>query len=450
MKKKIYLLFTFISIVFLIFSIYLQSTYYSFSSKNVKNNIEYLSSNKLEGRLPGSKSNEEVAMEIKKEFIDFGLKPLDNSYVQEYKVQCPIYTGDSCSLKIMDKESVIKEFKLGTDYKEDMLNFKSSTATFTNADKISIFPKAILIEQGDKKYIFYVTFEKNFPFRSSFIYDSSFEFALQINTNTFNEILTSLRKGYTIDVNLPYKVEEKTVYNIVGKIEGSNNSLKPLIISAHFDHLGKDSLGNVYCGALDNGSGTSFLLELARNYSSLMKPKRDIIFVALNCEEFGLLGSEYFASKYASKYEGAVAINFDMVGIDNLPITFIDGKENVDKPSKLLSILQSVCLDNNFKYEVKNQNSSDHASFINNGFNSVTIAHSELTNIHTPRDTAEKISTNAIDNMYTLINDYIIEYAYSDTTLILYSKLTLTFFTISSASLLIFYFISIRNYKDKV
>lgn len=449
MKKKIYLLFTFISIAILIFSIYLQSTYYSFSSKNVKNNIEYLSSNKLEGRLPGSKSNKEVAMEIKKEFIDYGLKPLDNSYVQEFKVKCPVYTGDNCCLKIMDKESIIKEFKVGTDYKEDMLNFKSSTATITNADKISIFPKAILIEQGDKKYIFYVTFEKNFPFRSSFIYDSSFEFAIQINTDTFNEILNSLRKGYTLNVSLPYKIEEKTVCNIVGKIEGSNDSLKPLIISAHFDHLGKDSLGNIYSGALDNGSGTSLLLELARNYSSLKTPKRDIIFVALNCEEFGLLGSEEFASKYASKYKDSVAINFDMVGIDNLPITFIDGKDNIDKPSELLSVLESMCLDNNFKYEVKNQNSSDHASFINHGFNSVTITHSELANIHTPQDTSEKISTNALDDIYTLINDYIMDYAYSDTTTILYSKLTLTFFTISSASLLIFYFISIRNSKKK-
>lgn len=445
MKKKIYYFFTILSLCCLIFTIYLRSNYYSFNSKNVKNNIEYLSSNKFKGRLTGSDSNNAVAKEIMKEFISYGLEPLDNSYLEKFTVNTPVFTGGECSIKIMDNGNIIKELKPGTDFKEDMLNFKSSSAEITKNDKISIFPKSILIEQGNKKYIFYVTFDKEFPFRSSFIYECPFEFAIEINTDTFNELLSSIRNGYTININLPYEVQKKTTCNVVGKIEGTNDSLSPLIITAHFDHVGVDSLGNVYSGALDNASGSAFLLELAHTFSTLKTPTRDIIFVALTGEEFGLLGSEYFANKYASQFKGATVINYDMVGIDDLPITFIDGKNNINTTSKLLSNLQSICIDNDFQYLTNNQDSSDHASFINNGYSSVTISHSDLSNIHTPRDTAEKISTNALDDIYTLSYEYIFEYAYSDTVYILYSKWTILFFTISTSALIIFYFIHVKK-----
>ena len=72
-------------------------------------------------------------------------------------------------------------------------------------------------------------------------------------------------------------------------LKETDKSLSPLIITAHFDHLGTRWLGNKYGGALDNASGTSFILNYKEAFPPYAKPERDIIFVALNAEEFGLL-----------------------------------------------------------------------------------------------------------------------------------------------------------------
>jgi Zn-dependent M28 family amino/carboxypeptidase len=70
---------------------------------------------------------------------------------------------------------------------------------------------------------------------------------------------------------------------------------------------------NVCHGALDNASGTSALLEIARVYASLPRPpRRSILFVFVTGEEMGLLGSDYFAHFPAVPLKSIVAnMNID-------------------------------------------------------------------------------------------------------------------------------------------
>ena len=447
MKKIIYYFFTLISICSLVACLFLRENYYEFNSYNVKNNIEYLSSDKFAGRLAGTENNEMLAEELKDTFKEYNLIPLSSDYLESFNLKCPIYTGEKCSLKMYNGSTLIRDFKLGQDFKEDLINFKTTSLTFSKTDKIEILPKSIYIHKDSKNYIFYVTYDKDFPFRSSFIYDSDVDFAIQINTNTFNDILNGLRDGNTLDVNLPYTTLDKTVYNVVGKLEGSDKDLPPLILTAHFDHLGVDSLGTIYPGALDNSSGTAFLLELARTFSPLKMPKRDIIFVALNGEECGLRGSEAFAEKYKDKLKGAEIINFDMVGAKDYPITFMNGVSDETVSSELLDSLSYICASNDLPYNITYNNSSDHASFVNEGFNSLTITHNDLTKIHTPYDTASNISTSSIDEVYTLVDSKINDYAYYDITLLMYNKNTLLFFSLTTFGL-IFFAIRLRFLKD--
>jgi Zn-dependent M28 family amino/carboxypeptidase len=107
--------------------------------------------------------------------------------------------------------------------------------------------------------------------------------------------------------------------NIVGKIEGSDNTLKKeyVIHTAHLDHvgIGKPVEGDsIYNGAHDNASGVASLLEIARLYQSLeRKPKRSILFVRVTAEEMGLLGSDYFTTYPTVPIESIVAnVNTDM------------------------------------------------------------------------------------------------------------------------------------------
>jgi Zn-dependent M28 family amino/carboxypeptidase len=90
--------------------------------------------------------------------------------------------------------------------------------------------------------------------------------------------------------------------NIVAKLEGSDPALKDeyVVYTAHWDHLGKDEKARgdqVYNGALDNASGTSALIEIAKALTKLpAKPKRSILFLSVTAEEKGLLGAKYYAT----------------------------------------------------------------------------------------------------------------------------------------------------------
>jgi Zn-dependent M28 family amino/carboxypeptidase len=92
------------------------------------------------------------------------------------------------------------------------------------------------------------------------------------------------------------KVESE---NIVGLLPGSDPKLKNeyVVLSAHLDHLGitppvnGDSVNN---GALDNASGVSTTLEVARLFGG-KAARRSVLFLIDTAEEKGLIGAEYFA-----------------------------------------------------------------------------------------------------------------------------------------------------------
>jgi Zn-dependent M28 family amino/carboxypeptidase len=89
--------------------------------------------------------------------------------------------------------------------------------------------------------------------------------------------------------------------NVLGKLEGSDPKLgdEYVIYTAHWDHLGIGAPvkgDKIYNGALDNASGVSQLLELARGFTQVEpKPKRSILFLMVTAEEQGLLGSQYYS-----------------------------------------------------------------------------------------------------------------------------------------------------------
>ena len=85
--------------------------------------------------------------------------------------------------------------------------------------------------------------------------------------------------------------------NVLGYIEGTDLKEELLIITAHYDHLGKhDSL--IFNGADDDGSGTVAALEIAEAFMLAKKegkgPRRSVLIMPVSGEEKGLLGSKYY------------------------------------------------------------------------------------------------------------------------------------------------------------
>ncbi|HEY3927739.1 MAG TPA: M28 family metallopeptidase [Candidatus Koribacter sp.] len=107
--------------------------------------------------------------------------------------------------------------------------------------------------------------------------------------------------------------------NVVAKLEGADPNLKDeyVVLSAHIDHLGEGEAVNgdkIFNGAMDNGAGSSMLLDLARSLKEHPeKLKRSLLFVWVTGEEKGLLGSRYFALHPTVPAQEMVAdINTDM------------------------------------------------------------------------------------------------------------------------------------------
>jgi len=115
----------------------------------------------------------------------------------------------------------------------------------------------------------------------------------------------------------------KPAYNIVGLIEGSEESFKDeyIVIGAHYDHIGvvpselegADTIAN---GANDNASGTSTVLELARYFGNVRNNRRSLLFVLFSAEEKGLLGARHLAEKLkAQNIDLYTMLNFEMTGV---------------------------------------------------------------------------------------------------------------------------------------
>jgi Zn-dependent M28 family amino/carboxypeptidase len=107
--------------------------------------------------------------------------------------------------------------------------------------------------------------------------------------------------------------------NIVARLAGTDPKLKEelVVLSAHLDHvgLGEPIRGDrTYNGAMDDGSGSALVLDLAAELSHHpIALKRSLLFLLVTGEEKGLLGSKYFAQHPTVRAGSLVAdINVDM------------------------------------------------------------------------------------------------------------------------------------------
>lgn len=124
-----------------------------------------------------------------------------------------------------------------------------------------------------------------------------------------------------------FTLSEQTFHsqNVIAFIEGSDPILRKevIILSAHYDHLGKDTTLNgdqIFNGAADDGSGTIALLLIAKGFATAVKngvkPKRSILFLHTGSEERGVRGSYHYVNDAPAWPidQTAAVINMDGVG----------------------------------------------------------------------------------------------------------------------------------------
>jgi len=138
--------------------------------------------------------------------------------------------------------------------------------------------------------------------------------------------------------------------NLVAKLPGSDPALKEeyVVLSAHLDHIGIGEPINgdrIYNGAMDNGSGSALLLDMAASFKkNPEKLRRSILLVLVTGEEKGLLGSKYFAAHPTVAPKSIVAdVNVDMfLPIVPLKLLTVLGLDESDLGDRARGIAQSL------------------------------------------------------------------------------------------------------------
>ena len=110
------------------------------------------------------------------------------------------------------------------------------------------------------------------------------------------------------------RTERVTDYNVVGVLPGSNAESAPVMLTAHYDHLGVrggSGADSIFNGFSDNAAGVAMLLAIARS-AKAAPPPRPLVFLFTAAEEVGLLGSIHFANTHPALVARAHAlVNLD-------------------------------------------------------------------------------------------------------------------------------------------
>jgi Zn-dependent M28 family amino/carboxypeptidase len=148
--------------------------------------------------------------------------------------------------------------------------------------------------------------------------------------------------GVTTSIGMDVSLSRATSANVLGLLRGSDPELRDevVIYTAHHDHLGIGTPNNdgdvIYNGAMDNASGVSQVMAIAKAFNALPEaPRRSVLFALVGAEEQGLLGSMYYADNPTFP-PGKIAANVNYDG-GNIwghthDVTFIGlGKSTIDE-----------------------------------------------------------------------------------------------------------------------
>jgi hypothetical protein len=240
--------------------------------------------------------------------------------------------------------------------------------------------------------------------------------ARTIMGDEFEKAKAGLLEPKIFPANIRVSINKETLMlqstDVLGYLEGSDLKDQLLVISAHYDHLGrKDSV--IYFGADDDGSGTVSLLELAAAFSRAKAagkgPRRSILFLANSGEEKGLWGSEYYTDHPVYPLNSTTAdLNIDMIGRrdpgkkqgDSNNYVYIVGDDKLSSDLHTISVAMNkkyTGLELDYKFNDPKDPEriyyrSDHFNFARKGVPIIFYFDGIHKDYHKPTDTPDKIN----------------------------------------------------------
>lgn len=443
------------------------------TSADLSKHLYIVAGAEMEGRETATEGQRKAAAYIENYFKSLGLKPANNgSYQQSYPVYRDELAASELSLNgktfepnkdyvpfpqwnnnatsyfsevvfvghgIVDKEIddysglnvsgklVIMLDGAPSSYKPSVQGFRSASSTYgkitaarnKGAAGVLIggtgFPRKPAVNSGNQ----YTSIYKAEQYPNTFIVSDNAatsivgaDWTAWKEAGKANKVSGKITKA---NVKLSYqkKIEELSSSNVLAYVEGSDKSDEWLIITAHYDHLGKRG-DVIYYGADDDGSGTVGVLEIAEAFAKAKAdgkgPRRNVLFMTVSGEEKGLWGSEYFSNNPSVPMDKVTAdLNIDMIGRtdtermtgDTLNYVYVVGDDKLSTELKPISegvnnkytkmVLDYKFNDPNDKNRIYYR--SDHFNFARVGVPIIFYYDGMLqSDYHKPTDTPDKIN----------------------------------------------------------
>jgi hypothetical protein len=409
----------------------------------------------MEGRETATEGQRKAAAYIENQFKQLGLLPGNkDSYQLHYDVYQDSLT--SATLQVNGQD-----FQLDKDFNASLSNFPGTlrfsevvvvgTSAMDSVKKANLAGRLILLTgnipmgnrmRGENLYTLLLSkgvagilsvsssFPHNNPesrkgnatvneFRRNIFpqrFSISDNVARAIIGDAYNDVKanTSIVKSYTANVLLDIQKTTQTLQSsdVIGLLPGTDLKDQYVVISAHYDHLGKKN-GTIYYGADDDGSGTVSVLEIAEAFVKAKAagkgPRRSIVFLANSGEEEGLWGSDYYGAHPTFPLaQTTVDLNIDMIGRidpnrkqgDSTNYVYVVGDDKLSSDLKPISEAQNkkyTKLELDYKYNDPNDKDmiyyrSDHYNFAKRGVPIIFYFDGIHADYHKPSDTPDKIN----------------------------------------------------------
>jgi len=226
-----------------------------------------------------------------------------------------------------------------------------------------------------------------------------FSFGRQIN-DAKDYIIDELRKvgNFTFTIE-PYNLRGTQLFNIIAKLTGTSLPNEHFLVCGHMDSISQ-ATGNerLSPGAVDDGSGTIGVLEMARIFAK-HPPKQSIYFVFFTGEEQGLIGSGATSTNIVNrgdKDKVKVMIQMDMISYKTASNAYKVLLETTRTYQSLVTMFQNAAIKYCNQLETAVSFSpfgSDHVPFLNKGMRAILTIDNDYgryPHYHRTTDTIDK------------------------------------------------------------
>lgn len=239
-----------------------------------------------------------------------------------------------------------------------------------------------------------------------------------------NPLVSKIYKS-KIDLSHFKTTTSTEVYNVMGIVEGTDKKDEFVVITAHYDHVGKRNDTTIYYGADDDGSGTVSVLELAEAFAKAKAsgngPRRSILFMTVSGEEHGLWGSAAYGDNPIYPLDKtSVNLNIDMVGRigneylkdkDSMNYVYLIGDNKLSSDltpisDRVNTMYSKMKMDRKYN-DPKDPNRfyyrSDHYNFAQRGVPILFYFNGVHADYHRPTDTPDKINYKLMEKRARLV-----------------------------------------------